>query len=88
MSESQYEDEPLEIVGEDPVGRPAPFPPAQFFLWALVDALHVALEGLAVDDPRAGTDTFAVQIETALDRLADVRAHLLTAYPRGGGVGG
>jgi hypothetical protein len=81
MSEANGHDAPLEIVGALPQETLDRLPDAVWLLGPMIDALHVFLDALSCDDPRHATLPFARDIECAIDRLADIRAHLRAAYP-------
>lgn len=85
MHEDTYdENDDLEIIDAPPAALPDPITALAVAADQAADLLHLLLDALACDDPRNGTLPFSRDIESALDRLADVRAHLRGAYPARG----
>jgi len=84
MHEDQYDNDPLEIDETVPGPLPDAITALAAAAWQAEDLLHVLLDALACEDPRTASIPFAIAIEGAIDRLADVRAHLRAAYPERG----
>jgi len=58
--------------------------PPPGLVFAAIDWLYQLLDCCACNDPRAPSVEFSVSIEAAIDRLADLRAHVRNVYSERG----